>query len=366
LAADQDPDSKTEEPTQKKLSDARQKGDVVKSMDLPSWASLAASFGVLAIAGGWMIQRLAADLLPYVANPHEFEMSGEGLRQVLYRVVLAAAPMIVVVMGCAAAAGAAGSLLQTGLLFSPEKLKFDLKKLSPLAGFKRLFGVDALVQFLKSVIKLIAVGLIVWWVLKPHARELEQLVALDVAALLPFARRLMIGMFFAVLIFLGVGAGADYLWQRFRFMQRMRMSKEELKEEYKQSEGDPHVKAKLRQIRIERSRKRMMQAIPTATVVVTNPTHYAVALRYEAGETPAPICVAKGVDTLALKIREIAAAHNVPIVEDVPLARALYATVDVDEVIPRQHFEAVAKVIGFILGGRNRNARPGGARPRHT
>jgi len=135
-------------------------------------------------------------------------------------------------------------------------------------------------------------------------------------------------------------------------MGRMRMSREELKEDYKSTEGDPHVKAKLKQIRMERSRKRMMQAVPTATVVVMNPTHFAVALRYEPGETAAPICVAKGVDKLALKVRDLAREHGVEVIEDPPLARALFASVEVDQVIPRQHFEAVAKIIGFILGRR--------------
>ena len=362
MAADQENGAKTEEPTQRKLDEARRKGDVVKSMDVPQWAALAGAFGVLAIGGGWMVQDLAEALVPYIARPHAFEVSGEGLREAVSAILLAAAPLMLAVLLTTAVAGAAGSLLQTGLMFSPEKLKFDLKKLSPMAGFKRLFGVDGLVQFLKSVLKVIAVTAVVWFVFKPHARQLETLAALDVAALLPLTRELLISLFIAVLIFLGLGAGGDYLWQRFRFMQRMRMSKEELKEEYKNTEGDPHVKAKLKQIRIERSRQRMMQAVPTATVVVTNPTHYAVALRYEPGETAAPVCVAKGVDTLALKIRAVATEHGVPIVEDVPLARALYASVEVDAVIPRQHFEAVAKVIGFILGARNR----GGARPRHS
>ena len=140
-----------------------------------------------------------------------------------------------------------------------------------------------------------------------------------------------------------------------RFAKRMRMTKEELKEDYKQSEGDPHVKAKLKQIRMQRSRKRMMQAVPTATVIVTNPTHYSVALRYEPDKgDAAPICVAKGVDALAMKIREVAREHDVPIVENVPLARALYAAVDVDETIPREHFEAAAKVIGFVMQKRRR------------
>ena len=363
MAEEKDKDSKTEEPTQRKLDEARRKGEVVKSMDVPQWASLAAAFGVLAIAGGWMARNMAEALVPFLARPESFEISAAGMQRILAGVLAAGAPMFLGVLLTAAVAGAAGSLLQTGLLFSPSKLSLDLKKLSPMKGFQRLFGVDAFVQFLKSVLKLCAVAAVVWMVSKPHARELETLPALEPAAMLPFARDLLVALMMAVLAFLGVGAGLDYLWQRYRFMQRMRMTKEELKEEYKQTEGDPHVKAKLKQIRIERSRQRMMQNVPKATVVVTNPTHYAVALRYEPGATPAPVCVAKGVDSLALKIREIAAEHGVPIVEDVPLARALYGAMDVDDVIPRQHFEAVAKVIGFVLGGRNRDPA---ARPRHS
>jgi flagellar biosynthesis protein FlhB len=139
------------------------------------------------------------------------------------------------------------------------------------------------------------------------------------------------------------------LWQRYRFMERMKMTKEEQKEDFRQSEGDPHIKARLRQLRVERSRRRMMQNVPKATVVVMNPTHFAVALRYQSGETAAPLCLAKGIDSLALKIREVAEANNVPIVEDAPLARALYATVEIDQTIPREHYEAVAKVIGFVM-----------------
>jgi flagellar biosynthetic protein FlhB len=159
----------------------------------------------------------------------------------------------------------------------------------------------------------------------------------------------------SALIFLAFTAGADFIWQKFRFAKRMRMTKEETKEDYKQTEGDPHVKGKLRQIRMQRSRQRMMQAVPSATVVITNPTHYSVALRYEPDQgDAAPICVAKGVDAVAFRIREMAKENGVPVVENVPLARALYATVEVDEVIPREHFEAAAKVIGFVMQGRKR------------
>jgi flagellar biosynthetic protein FlhB len=224
-----------------------------------------------------------------------------------------------------------------------------------MAGFKRIFGPDGLVQFIKTFLKLIAVGVICWLVLKPHLRELENMAAMPPAMILPMARDLALALMMATIIFLAFTAGADFLWQRYRFAERMKMSKEELKEDYKQSEGDPHVKAKLRQIRAQRSRQRMMQNVPKATVIVTNPTHYSVALRYEPGEgDAAPICVAKGVDALAMRIREVGREHNVPIVENVPLARALYAAVDIDETIPREHFEAAAKVIGFVLQKRKK------------
>jgi flagellar biosynthetic protein FlhB len=177
---------------------------------------------------------------------------------------------------------------------------------------------------------------------------------MEPAAMLPFSMEVIRRLVYAVAaLTLGI-AGADWLWQRQRFMTRMRMTKEEVKEDFKNAEGDPHVKARQKQIRHERARRRMMQAVPEATLVVMNPTHYAVALKYDAGETAAPLCVAKGLDSLALKIRAVAEEAGVPIIEDPPLARALYAAVDIDEMIPPAHYEAVAKIIGFILNAGKR------------
>ncbi|HLY79897.1 MAG TPA: flagellar type III secretion system protein FlhB, partial [Caulobacteraceae bacterium] len=258
----------------------------------------------------------------------------------------------------ACAAGVAANLLQTGFMFTPEKLAFDTAKLSPMAGFKRVFGLDGFAQFLKSLVKVSLTGLLAWWVLNPHVPELENLSAMEPIAMLSFATDILRWLVFAVAAFLLLIAGADWFWQRQRFMSKMRMTKEEVKEDFKQAEGDPHIKARQKQLRNERSRRRMMQAVPDATVVVMNPTHFAVALKYDADETPAPLCVAKGLDSLALKIREVAEAAGVPVIEDPPLARALYAAVDVDEVIPPAHYEAVAKIIGFILSkGRRMAAR---------
>lgn len=365
MAQDNEAASKTEEPTPRKLEEARKRGEVARSQDVAQLASLLGAFGILAIGGGWLTRDLAMRLLPFVADPANIDLSGQGIMLVAQQAGWAAAPMLIAVMGGAALAGVAGNVFQTGLLWSGEKLKPDFKKVSLQEGFKRIFGVDGLVNFLKSAIKILATGAVAWLALRHRAEDLGKLAAMDPTAVLPVSADLLKALFYAVVAFLAVTAGLDWLWQRQRFTQKMRMSREELKEEYKQTDGDPHVKAKQKQIRNERARRRMMQNVPKATVVVMNPTHYAVALRYEQGVTPAPECVAKGMDDLALRIRAVAEEHGVPVVEDAPLARALYAAVEVDEQIPEAHFEAVAKVIGFIMGAaRRRGAKNAGPRAR--
>jgi len=345
-----DPESKTEEATPRKLADARKKGDVAKSPDVASALSLLGAAAVVLMSGGWFATSMAEQLLPFIASPHAMMGgldAGAGV-EIGAKALWAIAPFLAAVMLATIVGGAGGNLAQSGLIFTAEKLKPDWSKVSPLKGFKRIFGPDGLVQFVKTLLKLIAVGVICWLVLRLHVREFETMAAMSPAMILPMARDLAIALMVSAIVFLGFTAGADYLWQRYRFAERMKMTKEELKEDYKQSEGDPHVKAKLKQIRAQRSRQRMMQNVPKATVIVTNPTHYSVALRYETGDA-APVCVAKGVDAVALRIREVAREHKVPIVENIPLARALYAAIDVDETIPREHFEAAAKVIGFVM-----------------
>ena len=357
MAEGADPESKTEEATPRKLEDARKKGDVAKSPDVGSALALMGASGVILMGGSWFASSLAEQLVPFIAAPHAMlgALEGDGGMALGAQVLWAAAPLFAAVMFAVILGGAGGNLAQSGLVFSAEKMKPKWDKVSPMAGFKRIFGPDGLMQFVKTFAKLIAIAAVCWWVLKPHAGEIQMLAALSPVSLLPLARDLVAALLAAALVFLGLTAGADYLWQRMRFAKRMRMTKEELKEDYKQSEGDPHVKARLKQIRMQRSRKRMMQAVPTATVIVTNPTHYSVALRYEPDKgDAAPVCVAKGVDALAMKIREVAREHSVPIVENVPLARALYAAVEVDEIIPREHFEAAARVIGFVMQKRKR------------
>ena len=350
--------SKTEEATPQKLEEARRRGDVAKSHDLPQWASLAGASAAVALCGSTMGRNLASQLAPFISHPDAFRLADGGAVEVGKMAFMAAMPLMLAVFGAASLAGVAGNLVQTGFMFAPSKLAPDASRLSPMEGFNRLFGLDGFVQFGKSLLKIGLTGLVAWIVLKPHLREFETLPTLEPMAILSLSIKMVRALVMAVLGLLGAGAIVDWFWQRQRFLQRMRMTKEEVKEDFRQSEGDPHVRARLRQIRFERARRRMMQAVPKATVVVMNPTHYAIALRYEAGETAAPLCVAKGIDSLALKIREVAEEHRVPVVEDPPLARALYATVEVDQTIPREHYEAVAKVIGFVLqAAQRRRAR---------
>ena len=350
--------SKTEEPTPRKLQQARERGVFVKTPDLASLASMAAAAAVVITMGGSLSRSLMTALTPFLASPDSVDFSNGGGMQVFRAGVMAVAPFMGAVLLAACAAGIFGNVIQTGLVFSPERLAPDLSKLSPLTGLKRIFSIDGLVQWAKSLVKISLTGALAYWVMAPHLNQLENLASLDPTAMIVFSMDLAKRLFFAVTAFLVVVAGADWLWQRQRFMQRMRMTKEEIKEDFKQSEGDPHIKARQKQLRNERARRRMMAQVAKATVVVMNPTHYAVALKYDTSEAPAPLCVAKGLDSLALKIREVAEEAGVPVLEDPPLARALYAAVEIDEIIPPAHYEAVAKIIGFILNaGRDVAAR---------
>jgi flagellar biosynthetic protein FlhB len=354
MAENENGASKSEEATPRRLEEARKEGDVPKSNDLAQVCALAGAFGAVAMAGGGMAHSLAESLLPFIAHPESIQLEGGGGQAVAQQVMLAAAPALVTVLGVTMLAGIAGNVVQHGVLFTTAKLRPDLSKLSPAEGFKRVFGIDGLMNFLRSLLKVLLVSAVAWWVLAPHAAELPGLVTMAPVDMLIYSASLARSLMFAVLALLALGAVLDFIWQRQRFMQRLRMTKEEVKEDFKQSEGDPHVKARQRQIRMDRARRRMIQQVPKATVVVMNPTHFAVALRYEQGETPAPQCVAKGADAVALRIREVAEEAGVPVIEDPPLARALYANVEVDQIIPHQHYEAVAKIIGFILAGKRR------------
>lgn len=353
----QEGSSRTEEPTQRRLDEARRKGDVAKSPEAPAFLALGAAALVMVGLGGWIARDLTSKLLPFIERPDAFDLSGPGAVKVMDLALQAALPAGAV-MAAAAVAAVAGNVAQTGFIWAPSKLAPDASKVSPMSGLQRLFGPDGLMNFLKSLAKMAAVAAAAWMVLRPRADTLAMLGRLDPAAIIPISSEYLQALAIGVLVVFGVIALADWIWQRQRFMQKMRMTREDLKRDTKESEGDPQIKAKLRQKRLAASKRRMIQNVPRATMVVMNPTHYAVALRYVQGETPAPVCVAKGLDALALRIKAVALEHKIAVIEDPPLARALYAAMEVDDTIPREHFEAVAKLVGVIMNAGKRRPAP--------
>jgi flagellar biosynthetic protein FlhB len=349
MAEDQDKSQQTEEPTAKRLEQAHEHGDVVKSTEVTAFILLGGGTLAIAMFGKYTAVGLARSLSLFLEQPEAMSVDGAGLtdimRQLLPQIAFALGPFF----GVMIVAGIAGHVLQSRPGFALDKLAPDFSKVSPMAGFKRLFGAEGLMNLVKGLLKIAVVGIAIWTQLWPERVILDSILSQSTAGVLADMSHLLFKVLMASLIALGVIGGLDYFWQRMQWLGRNRMSKQEIKEEYKQNEGDPHIKAKIRQLRHERSRKRMMAAVPSATVVVMNPTHYAVALRYESGKTAAPVCVAKGMDALALRIRAVAEEHDVPVVENPPLARALYAAVEIDEPVPPEHFKAVAQVIGYVF-----------------
>ena len=357
MADDRDETEHTEDPTPRRLEEAIKRGDVVKSIEVSTWFTIAGGTLMLMVFAGPVATSLELTMRGLLA--HSYQISADGpaladLTQVLAMRVLAALGIPLMLLTLAAFAGAA---MQHRIVFSAEPLMPAFSKISPAAGFKRLFSKAALANFIKGLVKLTLFGAVIAALLWPQRYRLGGLVATDPAMILPFTRTLAMQMLGTVVAILAVVAAADYLFQYRQWYERQKMSFREMKEEFRQSEGDPAIKNKIRQLRHARARKRMMAAVPKASVVITNPTHFAVALQYERGMT-APVCVAKGADLIARKIREVAEAHDIPIVENPPLARALHGTVEIDQEIPQEHYRAVAEIIGYVMKLRRSVQRP--------
>ncbi len=347
--SDEDSSDKTEDPSQKRLDDAHEKGDVAKSQEVNTWFMLAGGTLVLSSFHGSIGSGILAPLRNLVANSWMIRTDGASLMALSQSLGYALIAALGVPFLMFMIAAVAGNMIQHRMVWSSESLKPKFNKVSPGAGFKRIFGKQGLANFVKGLFKVLALGAVMTAVLWPERFRLESMVRFDVSSIMVVTTSLTLQLMGAVVAMLAVVAIGDFFFQYRTWFERQKMSLQDMKMEYKQSEGDPHIKGKLRQLRQQRSKKRMMAAVPQASVIITNPTHYAVALRYERG-MPAPICVAKGIDTLALKIREIAGKHDIPIVENVPLARALHASVDIDDEIPMEHYHAVAEIIGYVMG----------------
>lgn len=347
--AEQDKDQKTHEPTQKKLEDARKKGDVLQAPEMRHAVMMVGATIVIGWTGVAMLNGVGILITRLWGSADQFTLSSSGARDlaagVMSQFALSLAPALGVMFLCALAI----AFLQGPFTINWSRVKPKWSKLNPFAGLKRLFGVRAWVEFAKTLAKFIVIAGIVYLVLRPRLAGLDQLVGFEAAMMGKVAGRLAFEAIRAVTILVVLLALFDFLYQRRTYLQKMRMSFQELKDEFKQSDGDPLIKAKIRQLQMQRATRRMMAAVPEASVIITNPTHYSVALKYDHGAMEAPLVVAKGVDDVAMRIREAAKEANVPIVEAAPLARALYATVDIDRPIPIEHYAAVAEIIGYVM-----------------
>lgn len=349
MAEQQDDAQKTEDPTQKRLDDALEKGDVQKSQELKHWCMLTAVTIAVVTTGPLVVRGLGDSLSFFVEYSGTLPTDGGAITALLGTTfsdiaIILAIPALILMMGALA-----GNVVQHKLVFTFEKIKPKFSKISPLAGFKRLFSMNSVVEFTKSILKIGIVTAVTVWVVWPEWARLEQLMTVQTEDLLPLVFSIVVRMLLGVVAVMTAIAAFDIMYQRMQHTKKMRMTKQEVKDEHKQMEGDPMVKARLRQIRMERARQRMMAAVPEADVVITNPTHFAVALTYDQVAMAAPKLVAKGADHVAAKIREIAEENDVPLVENPPLARTLFATVEIDQEVPIEHYRAVAEVISYVM-----------------
>jgi len=344
-----DESQKTEDPTPKKLEEARKRGQIALSREVNNWVMIFAATVFVIGLSGTMLSELKDMMVLYIAQAHDLPGAPGGIGIVIGGALKKVGMIMLLPALLLLVAAFFGPFLQVGPLFAPQVIKPDIKKISPIKGFSRLFSMRSLVEFAKSLAKLAIVGSVAFVIISPYFDKFEHLVDMPLIMVLSELKFLVVRMLMGILIVLALIAGADMVYQRHEYNKKMRMSRQEVKDEFKQSEGDPHIKGKLRQLRMEKARQRMMQEVPKADVVITNPTHYSIALKYNPEETTAPIVIAKGIDEVALRIREIAKENKIVLYEDKPLARALYDIVEIDEMIPTEYFKAVAEVISYVF-----------------
>lgn len=359
MSEDEDRDGRTEDATEKRIADAIEKGNVPTAREVTLFGSITATYAVILLLGGWLMARLVQTLQIVLAGAGSFRIEDrEAAASYLVTLLRDAGLPLLPVLALLAAGSIVASLLQNMPSAVAERLAPKVSRISPAAGWTRLFGGAGLIEFLKSVTKLAAVAVILWMLFKRDLPRFAAGLATDPGLLVEMLRDMVSGALLPLLVLSLLLAVADVVWSRVRWRRDLRMTRQEVKQEMKEAEGDPFIKAKLRALGRQRSSRRMLDKLPEASVVITNPTHYAVALRYRRDEGGAPVVVAKGVDHLAARIREIAAAHDVPQVENRPLARSLYDQVEIDTQIPPEFYRAVAEIIHYLNNT--------GRLPRHT
>lgn len=339
---------KTEKATPKKKQDARKKGQVSKSQDINTSIVLLASFFLLFLFGGYMkdivLEIYQIAFVQYVGMP----LTEKSIQVIFIQMLEKSAQLLLPVMAAAMIGGVVSNYLQVGFLFTTETIQFKLSKINPVQGFKRIFSWRAIVEFLKSILKISLVGVLVFLVVRSRIDEILILSQKSVGTALVTLADIVIKVGLCASLLLLVLGILDYFYQKYDHEKNLRMSKQDIKDEYKNIEGDPLIKSKIKQRQREMAMQRMMAEVPNADVVITNPTHYAIAIKYDESKMDAPYVVAKGVDFVAQKIKFVAKENDVVTIENRPLARALYDQAEIGQVIPEDFFKAVAEILAFV------------------
>lgn len=361
--AEEDQSNKTEEASPRKLQQAREKGDVPSSKEVGNLMSVLSLFLVAVFFFPQLGPMLVGVLRRVFENAGQVYVGTDvqgihDLGQVTMELSGGLAAVLAPVAVTMVIAAIAAVFIQGEVVIAAERIKPKMSKINPLEGFKKLFSLDNLVEFLKSVLKVLVVGAISLYVAQVAVRNIWQSEDIAPEAILPYISRYAATLLITVTVLLVIISAVDVMWKRFQWLKKQRMSVQDLRDEHKETEGDPLIRAKRAEQRRKRAMQRITTTVPTATVVLTNPTHFAVALKYENGTDGAPVCVAKGTDLMAAQIRKVARDHEVPVVENKPLARALHDVAEIDAEIPFEHWQAVAEIIGYVMDMQRNVMRP--------
>lgn len=345
---------KTEEPTPKKKKDARKQGNIAKSAEVNKAMTFIAILVVIYMMSGSIISELQGFIVNILSGDFSMTMNDNTIKILMFKVMMSFMKIVLPISLIIMVFGILGSLIQTGLFFSMESLKPKFSKLNPLTGLKNMFSMKAIVNLIKSMV---VICIMIYLGYSFMSKNFEGIIKSG-DIYLPYLFNIVLDLIKSILtsitLAVAVVAALDYGYEKFSHKKGLKMTKQEVKEEYKQMEGDPHIKGKIKQKQRQMANQRMMQAVPSSTVIVTNPTHISIAIRYEQGKDTTPIVVAKGADEVAFRIREIAKSHDIPIIENVPLARLIYKEVDIDQEIPEEMYKAVAEVLVAVYKIKNK------------
>jgi len=351
MPEEEDSGEKTEEPTSKRRSDARKEGNVSKSTEVSTVFVLLAALIFLRFFFKNMYIEITDGvnmsfnyLNPSIMRIISYTTLHKILNENLFMTLRIVLPIALFIMFW----GIMSNIIQVGFMFTTKPLEPKLSKINPISGFKRMFSMRSIVETIKNILKLIVIGSVAYTAIKGRLNEMMSSINENVASISVFMLLLIFDVSIKIILTLLVIALLDYAYQRYEYEKKLKMTKQQVKDEHKMTEGNPQIKGRIRQLQREMSRRRMMENVPKATVVVTNPTHLSIAIQYEQETMDTPLIVAKGADNVALKIREIAKEHNIPLYEDVPLARAMYDKVEPGDSVPQEFFAAVAEIIAYV------------------